>query len=164
LLAIDADIQDFSRAATLFRRAAELGDMDAAYGLSVFYREGTGVPRDRAESLRWLQRAAQESHVAAMVEFGVALFNGDGVEKSESGAARLFGRAAQANSPIAQNRLARLYAAGRGVKADMVEAMKWHVLARANGIKDEWLESRMAKLSAPERLAVEEAVQRFIGN
>ena len=164
VLAIDADIQDFAGAAALFRKAAELGDMDAAYGLSVFYREGTGVPRDRAESIRWLQRAAQESHVAAMVEFGVALFNGDGVEKSEAGAAKLFGRAAQANSPIAQNRLARLYAAGRGVKADMVEAMKWHILARANGVKDDWLESRLATLSAPERLAVEEAVQRYIGN
>lgn len=164
VIAIDNDIQDFAGAAVLFRKAAELGDMDAAYGLSVFYREGTGVTRDRAESLRWLQRAAQESHVAAMVEYAIVLFNGDGVEKSESGAARLFGRAAQANSPIAQNRLARMFAAGRGVKADMVEAMKWHVLARANGVKDDWLDARMATLSAPERVAVEEAVQRFIGN
>ncbi|MFN3891612.1 MAG: SEL1-like repeat protein [Beijerinckiaceae bacterium] len=164
VLAIDAEIQDFPRAALLFRKAAELGDVDAAYGLAVLYREGTGVPRDRAESVKWLKRAAEERHIAAMVEFAVALFNGDGVEKSESGAAMYFGRAAQANSPVAQNRLARLYAAGRGVKANRVEAMKWHILARANGVKDEWLESRLATLSPPERLAVEEAVQRYIGN
>ncbi|MBX9757719.1 MAG: sel1 repeat family protein [Beijerinckiaceae bacterium] len=164
VIAIDNDIQDFPGAAALFRKAAELGDMDAAYGLSVFYREGTGVPRDKAESIRWLQRAAQESHVAAMVEFAVVVFNGDGVEKNEAGAAKLFGRAAQANSPVAQNRLARMFAAGRGVRMDMVEAMKWHVLARANGVKDDWLDARMATLSAPERVAVEEAVQRYIGN
>lgn len=164
VIAIDADIQDFRKAADLFRRAADLGDMDAAYGLAVLYREGTGVPRDRAESVKWLRRAAEERHIAAMVEFGVALFNGDGVEKDEAGAARYFGKAAQANSPVAQNRLARLYVAGRGVKADPVEAMKWHILARANGIRDEWLDSRLPSLTPPQRLAVEEAVQRFIGN
>ena len=164
VIAIDADIQDFPRASSLFREAADLGDMDAAYGLSVLYREGTGVERDRAESVKWLKRAAEERHIAAMVEFAIALFNGDSVEKNEQMAAKYFARAAQANSPIAQNRLARLYAAGRGVKANNVEAMKWHILARANGIKDEWLDGRLPTLSPPERQAVEEAVQRYIGN
>lgn len=164
VIAIDADFQDFPRAATLFREAAELGDMDAAYGLAVIYREGTGVARDRDESVKWLKRAAEERHIAAMVEFAIALFNGDGVEKDESMAAKFFAKAAQANSPIAQNRLARLYAAGRGVKTNQVEAMKWHILARANGIKDEWLDGRLPALSPPERQAVEEAVQRYIGN
>jgi hypothetical protein len=42
--------------------------------------------------------------------------------------------------------------------------MKWHVLARANGVKDDWLDGRLAALSSQERLAVEEAVQRYIGN
>lgn len=164
VMAIDAEFQDFPRAAGLFRRAAELGDMDAAYGLAVLFREGTGVARDRAESVRWLKRAADERHIAAMVEYAIVLFNGEGAEKSEVGAARLFGKAAQANSPIAQNRLARLYAVGRGVKTNAVEAMKWHILARANGVKDDWLDSRLATLSPPERIAVEEAVQRYIGN
>ena len=164
VMAIDAEFQDFPRAGDLFRKAAELGDMDASYGLAVLYREGTGVTRDRAESVRWLKRAADERHIAAMVEYAIVLFNGDGAEKSEFGAAKLFAKAAQANSPIAQNRLARLYAAGRGVKTNAVEAMKWHILARANGVKDDWLDSRLVTLSPPERLAVEEAVQRYIGN
>ncbi|MDP2357384.1 MAG: SEL1-like repeat protein [Beijerinckiaceae bacterium] len=164
VLAIDAELQDFPRASELFRKAAELGDLDAAYGLAVLYREGTGVPRDKAESVKWLKRAADERHIAAMVEYAIVLFNGDGAEKSEAGAAKLFAKAAQANSPIAQNRLARLYAAGRGVKVNAVEAMKWHILARANGVKDDWLDSRLVTLSPPERLAVEEAVQRYIGN
>jgi TPR repeat protein len=164
VMAIDAELQNFPRAYEMFRKAAELGDMDAAYGLAVLYREGTGRARDRAESVKWLKRAADERHIAARVEYAIVLFNGDGVEKSEAGAVKLFAKAAQANSPIAQNRLARLYAAGRGVKANAVEAMKWHILARANGVKDDWLDSRLATLSPPERLAVEEAVQRYIGN
>lgn len=164
VLAIDAELQDFPRASGMFRKAADLGDMDAAYGLAVLYREGTGVPRDKAESVKWLKRAADERHIAAMVEYAIVLFNGDGAEKSEVGAVKLFAKAAQANSPIAQNRLARLYAAGRGVKANAVEAMKWHILARANGVKDDWLDSRLVTLSPSERLAVEEAVQKYIGN
>lgn len=164
VIAIDADIQDFPRAAKLFRQAADLGDIDAAYGLAVLFREGTGVARDRAESVKWLKRAAEERHVAAMVEFAIVLFNGDGVDKNETAAVRFFAKAAQANSPVAQNRLARLYVVGRGVKANMVEAMKWHILARANGIRDEWLDARLPSLSPPERQAVEEAVQRYIGN
>ena len=35
---------------------------------------------------------------------------------------------------------------------------------RANGLRDEWLDGRLAALSPVERMAVEEAVQRFIGN
>ena len=144
---------------------AQLGDMDAAYALSVFYREGSGVERNAALALRWLRKAADEKHVAAMVEYAVALFNGaDGLAADEAGAARLFGVAAQLNSPVAQNRLARLYATGRGVRPNPVEAMKWHIIARANGVRDDWLDGRLAALGPAERAAVEEAVQRFIGN
>lgn len=165
VMAIDGERQDFAAAAGYFEKAATLGDPDAAYALAVFYREGTAVARDRATSLRWLRRAAQEKHVAAMVEFAVALFNGaEGVERDEAAAARMLGVAAQLNSPVAQNRLARLYVTGRGVRADVVEGMKWHILARANGIRDEWLDARLAALTPVERVAVEDAVQRFIGN
>jgi TPR repeat protein len=165
VMAIDGDTQDFPAAAGLFAKAARVGDMDAAYALAVFYREGKGVEPDRAASLRWLRRAAEEKHVAAMVEFAIALFNGaEGVEKDEGAAARMLGLAAQLNSPVAQNRLARLYVTGRGVKPDVVEGMKWHILARANGLRDDWLDGRLAALSPVERMAVEEAVQRFIGN
>jgi hypothetical protein len=49
------------------------------------------------------------------------------------------------------------------VKANIVEAMKWHILARAGGLGDPWLESKLPGLTAEERAAVEQAVQRFIG-
>ena len=126
-------------------------------------REGLGVSRDRPRAVGYLRQAAEEKHVAAMVEYAIALFNGEGVERNEAEAARLFAAAAARHSPVAQNRLARLYATGRGVKANMVEAMKWHVLARAGGLGDPWLESKLPTLTAEERAAVELAVQRFVG-
>ena len=163
VMELEAEVQNARQAAAFFEKAAERGDPDAAYGLAILLREGTGVEKDRARSLTLLRKAADEKHVAAMVEYGIALFNGDGATRDEAEAARLFARAAAQHSAVAQNRLARLYASGRGVKANIVEAMKWHILARAGGLGDPWLESKLPGLTAEERAAVEQAVQRFIG-
>jgi hypothetical protein len=46
----------------------------------------------------------------------------------------------------------------------MVEAMRWHLLARAGGLKDGWLDTQLNSLSAQERQAVEEAVRRYVAS
>ena len=92
------------------------------------------------------------------------LFNGIGVEKDEPASAKLFLKAAMRNNPVAQNRVARLLAAGRGLPRDMVEAMKWHLLARAAGEKDAWLDGELAKLSPQEKAAVEASLRHYAGN
>src|SRR5262249_6201373 len=79
----------------------------------------------------------------AMVEYGIALFNGSGVAKNEEEAARFILRAAHRGSPIAQNRLAHILAAGRGMPADPVEAIKWHLIAKEAGLGDVKLDSLM---------------------
>jgi TPR repeat protein len=66
------------------------------------------------------------------------------------------------NNPVAMNRLARLYASGRGVSKSPVEAVKWHLLARAVGLQDEFLDGVMNNLSATERAEVEAAVKKFV--
>ena len=163
IMAIEGEIQDFTGAADLLRRSMDGGYPDAAYALSMFYKEGTGVPRDRAMSTRLLKRAADEKLTPAVIDYAIALFNGLGIEKDEEQAAKYFIRAAALNAPVAQNRLARLYVVGRGVKADLVEAMKWHILARANGVPDGWLDDKLRTLSQGQKEAVDEAIQRFLG-
>ena len=163
LMNIDEDLQDFARAADYFRRAVDLGNMDAAYALALLYRDGRGVPQDAVKAAQLLKQAADENIVAAEVEYAIMLFNGDGIPKDEAAAARYFARAAATNNPVAANRLARLLATGRGVARNMVEAMKWHLLARAAGIKDEWLDSQLNALSPRDRTAVEEALRRQVG-
>jgi TPR repeat protein len=56
---------------------------------------------------------------------------------------------------IAQNRLARLYAAGRGVPQNRVEAASWHLLAAAQGLSDKWLDDALKDLSREERARAE---------
>jgi TPR repeat protein len=155
---------DFQKAARYFKQAAELGDPDGAYGLGILYRNGTGVEKSDKLAAEWIARAADEDNIPAQVEYAIMLFNGIGVEKDETAAARLFLKAAARNNPVAQNRVARLLATGRGIPKDMVDAMKWHILARTAGIKDDWLDSKLAELSPAEREAVNTAVHQYVGN
>lgn len=161
IMAIEGEIQDFKKAADLFKRAIEQGDLEATYSLAFFYRSGNGVEKDEAKATALLKQAADQHHLAAMIDYAIALFNGRGTEANEEGAAAYLIRAAWRNAPVAQNRLARMYAAGRGVKLDLVEAMKWHVIARANGLKDEWLDASLPQLTQSQREIVDEAVRKF---
>jgi TPR repeat protein len=92
------------------------------------------------------------------------LFNGEGVPRDEAAGAHLMLKAAARNNPVAQNRVARILATGRGLPKDMVEAMKWHLLARAGGLKDAWLDTQLNSLSPQERQSVEEAVRRYVAS
>jgi TPR repeat protein len=154
---------DFQKAARYFKQAAELGDPDGAYGLGVLYRNGTGVEKSDKHAAEWIGRAAEEENVAAEVEYAIMLFNGIGVDKDESAAARLFLKAAARNNPVAQNRVARLLASGRGIQKNMIDAMKWHLLARDAGLNDAWLDGKLTELSQADREAVNAAVHQYVG-
>ena len=110
------------------------------------------------------KRAADGGLTAAQVDYAVMLFKGRGVAKDEAAAAGLFSQAAQKGNPIAQNRFARLLAHGIGVKQDLRAAAQWHLLARAAGVSDFWLDLQLAKLSEAERLAAERAAHSFAVN
>jgi TPR repeat protein len=85
------------------------------------------------------------------------LFKGEGVPADEARAAKLFRHAAEQGNPIAQNRLARLYANGVVVKADPVQAAKWHLLARGAGVSDFTLDLMLARLTKEQRAEAEKA-------
>ena len=128
--------QDFTRAAELFRTAAQAGNPEAQYALATLYKDGRGVPKDLAEAARLLAAAALADNTDAQVEYAIALFNGSGVAKNERAAAALLAKAARKGNPVAQNRLANILAIGRGLHADPVEAIKWHIVAKAGGVSD----------------------------
>jgi TPR repeat protein len=56
--------QDFNRAYTLAREAAEQGELTGQYLLGMMFFSGKGVPQNAGESLKWMQAAARqgESH------------------------------------------------------------------------------------------------------
>jgi hypothetical protein len=106
--------------------------------------------------------ASVAGFVDAMVEYAIAEFNGDGVEKNESAAANLFLAAARRGNPIAQDRLSRILMAGRGLPADPTEAVKWHVIAKALGASDPDLDVFVSQQRPDVREAAEKAAKKWL--
>ena len=70
--------------------------------------------------------------------------------------------AARKGSPIAQNRLAFMYANGRGVPADPVQAARWHLIARAGGDTNLAMEDFLRKMKPEDREAAEAAAKAWL--
>jgi TPR repeat protein len=149
--------QDIGRAADLFKLAANEGNSEAQYALATLYKDGKGVPQNLPEAARLLAAASLADNLDAQVEYAIALFNGTGIPKDEARAAALFRKAALRGSPIAQNRLARLLTIGQGMPMNPTEALKWHLIARAGGNGDPYLDQYMAKQTPQIRAAAEKA-------
>ena len=66
-------------------------------------------------------------------------------------------------NPVAQNRLARLYANGVVFPLDLVEAAKWHLIARRAGVSDFSLDIVLTKLTPEQRAAAERFVDAYEG-
>ena len=155
--------QNAARAAELFRSAADAGSPDAQYALATLYKdrqrrpEGSrrgretscrcGAQRQRRRAGRIRDRAVQRHRCAT---------------KDESGAANLFRKVATRGNTVAQNRLARILATGRGLLADPVAAVKWHTIAKASGASDVWLENYMQTIKEADRAAGENAARLWL--
>ena len=154
--------QDFARAAELFRGAAQAGSPEAQYVLATLYKDGRGVTKDVNEAARLLAAAAAAHNVDAQLEYAIALFNGSGVARNEAAAAALLQKAARSGNPVAQNRLANILAIGRGLRADPVEAIKWHIVAKAGGVSDLPLDAFAQKQPPEIRAAGQKAAQPWL--
>ncbi len=106
--------------------------------------------------------AALADNSDAEVEYAIALYNGDGVERNQGVAAALFHKAALQNNPVAQNRLAHILASGIGAPADPVAATKWHLISKARGETDLALDDFVSKLDPEKRAAGEAAAKKWL--
>jgi TPR repeat protein len=120
------------------------------------------VPKDLNEAARLLAAATLADNTDAQVEYAIALFNGLGVARDERAAAVLLAKAARKGNPIAQNRLANILAIGRGVQANLVEAIKWHMIAKAGGVGDIPLDAFVQKQTPDIRAAGEKAAKPWL--
>jgi uncharacterized protein len=141
--------------------AAESGVAAAQYDLGTLYATGTGVDPNAFEAAKWIGRAAAAGHTDAQVDYAVILFQGHGVPPDPKRGAQLFRAAADKGVAVAQNRLARCYVHGAGVATDLVEAAKWHLIAKAAGQPDESLDKVVAKLSKADRAKAEKAAAEW---
>lgn len=119
------DQKDVPRALDLIRKAADNGYPDAQAALGAIHRQGTDVPRDDMEALRWYRLAAEQGQVDALVDLGWMHEKGRGVPVDFEAAVKYYESAAESGYPIAQSNLGHLYLDGRGVKQDDAIAFQW---------------------------------------
>jgi uncharacterized protein len=117
----------------------------------VLVKTGRGLNVDVDLAADLMRRAAANGSLAGEVELAIMTFNGNGTGRDERAAAKLFLRAASRGNAIAQNRLARVYASGRGLPLNPVEAVGWHLAAKAQGLGDATLERVLDQLSPTDR-------------
>ncbi len=95
---------DLAQAQGLFEQAARKGHVDAAVNLGILlFQNG-----NRISGMRWLKRAAEASEARAMLLYGTALYNGDGVTADPVTAYAFVSRAAAQGLPPAKATLADL--------------------------------------------------------
>ena len=93
---------DLAKAQDMFERAARKGHVDAQTTLGLLlFQNG-----NRVAALRWLKGAADVGEPRAMLVYGTALYNGDGVPQDPVTAYALISRAAAQGLPPAQATLA----------------------------------------------------------
>ena len=94
-----ADINFFSSLEDL-RSCAEQGDAGAQVSLGSRYSNGTGVPEDDAEAVRWYRLAAAQGNATGQHNLGVMYANGYGVPEDDAEAVRWYRLAAAQGYPL----------------------------------------------------------------
>src|SRR5579864_4233796 len=117
-------------------RGAALGDPGAEEALGNIYRSGVGVPKNPAEALKWLRKAADQGLDAAQADLGWMYEHGEGVAKDEQVAFEWYRKAAEQGNAPAEYLLVVMYAQGRGVPKDAKTAAEWYRKAADQGQRD----------------------------
>jgi len=140
----------------LMQYAAEKGVVAAMYDLGTLYATGTGTEANAFEAAKWFGKAANEGYPEAEIEYAVILMKNhdlpsDQLESMRRRAVDLFRSASRKGLAVAQNRLARCYVEGIGITKNLLEAAKWHMIAKAGGQEDAELEKAIGGLSKSDR-------------
>jgi len=114
---------------------ARRGDTRAQFNLGLCYAQGKGVPVDKEESFKWLQKAAEQGHPIAQGAVASCYRNGAGVPKDAEESFKWLRKAAEQGNATAQHLLGLYYFKGIGVPKDDGEAVKWFRKAAEQGYK-----------------------------
>jgi TPR repeat protein len=71
--------KDLSKAAALFRLAADQNNGEAQYNLGVMYSLGQGVEQSFEEAVKWYRRGAANNDTNSQYNLGASYYNGQGV-------------------------------------------------------------------------------------
>ena len=150
-----------SRRSSVYRRSADLGNLEGMTSLAVMLVYGKGTAKDEAEAVRLLRVAAEGGHARASYVLGILALQGQGgLAKDSAEAARLFRTAANLGNTSAMAELASMLQAGDGGPANPDEAAAW--MYRALTLGDAFAYQQMRKNAAAWSLPFRKAFQRVM--
>lgn len=117
--------KDEARAAALFQKAMENGDVAGTTLYAQALLEGAGVAKDEARAAQLLKQSADRGYEPAQLELARVTMRGLGVPKDEPGAVSMYRKVAGSGNPTAQYALALAYSNGSGVATDAATAARW---------------------------------------
>ena len=108
-------------------------DAEAQYDLGLKYVNGTGVPEDTAEAVRWFRMAAEQEFAPAQYNLGVGYANGAGVPENYVLAYAWFNLAAAQGDEGAVREKADLQPLMTAAQIAEAQELSMTLFARING-------------------------------
>ncbi|MDR2422476.1 MAG: sel1 repeat family protein [Deltaproteobacteria bacterium] len=128
------DAPNLSLALDNLRRASIRGFPMADFQLAIFSLRGENVKKNVAEGIKLLKKAADSGLLPAINELGVISYNGLWEQRIDKTAAfEYFAKGAEAGYGESMRNLAVCYLNGEGQTKNVVQSLKWFILARDVG-------------------------------
>ena len=130
-------VKSSKKAMKLFKRAMDLGDVQATAHLAQLYNDGAGVKIDKKKTIQLLRKAADGGHAGAQYKIAGHIGTAATGEQDLEEAFRYTLLSATQGLTGAQWAAGMLYQDGAGVAANaeerLEEAKRWYTLAAAKG-------------------------------
>ena len=121
-------------AATYFKRAAGLGNVDAILELGTMYEDGDGVRTDIRKAMQLYRMAANRGDATAQCNLATMLLD-EGSDESQREAFEYYKLSAAQGFTSALYQVGFCYVHGAGTEVDFVEGKRWLERAAAKGDK-----------------------------
>jgi TPR repeat protein len=126
---------NYEKAGTLWKKAAENGDVDAQVLLGSLYADGKGVNKSYQEAFKWYYKAAKQGYSLGQYYVASCYNAGKGVDKNDSEAFLWYRLAAEQGNKEAQYNVGAAYYNGTGIEPDKIQAYAWIYSSLQNGFE-----------------------------
>ena len=129
-------LQDDSEKSLLLEAAYHHDDPHAQFILGLAYQSGEyGAPKIQTESVKWLQKSADQGHADAQYHLGLMNYFPGRHEPQNLEAFKWFQKSADQGHAIAQHELGSMYLCGIGTQQNLPESFQWFQKAANQGSK-----------------------------
>lgn len=119
----------------IFRELAERGNPFDEFRYADLLLKTALTRDDRAESLRWFEKAAAHGNLTAMHQAAMMHLNGTGTKKDTGKYVEYMEKAAAGGRTASMMNIADAYHAGRWVAKDDAKSLKWYLKAAEAGVR-----------------------------